>query len=603
MAGITEPLQRAKAYHRAGQLEPAEEIYRQVLREDPTNAQVYCLLAAVCQTLGKLDEAVANLRQAIRLRPDQAETHNHLGVTLVQQRNLREAIASFQQAVQLNPGHFHAYSNLGAAFRSQGKSDQAVWAYQRALQLKPDCADAYYYLGEILSSQGKFEEAEAAYRQAIHCNPAQARACVGLGHALYRQKKIDQSVACYQEALRLAPDSAELHASWATALLDLGRPQEAVSHLERALQIRPSYVPPYKFMGELFKEGRYRFSAERIADMKNLLKGGTLAVSDQITLNFALAYVSDKLGNYDEAFGYYRQGNELKEQVYQQRGMAFDIHVHRQFIEERIEAYTPELFERLSPLGHPSETPVFIVGVPRSGTTLVNHILSAHPDVTAPGEFLDIPNITVDLPRILNSRGKLRDLLPQLDRKTVHRLAERYLRHLTQLGGSVPRITDKLPENYFHLGLISVLFPKARIIHCRRNPLDTCVSCYMHDFRYVRFSTSLEALGLYYREYERLMAHWRRVLPVPMYEVQYEDLVARQEAVSRELIAYCGLEWNDCCLAFHENPRMVHTASRMQVRQPIYTTALKRWEKYAAYLGPLMAALGEAAKLEASPAI
>ena len=234
---------------------------------------------------------------------------------------------------------------------------------------------------------------------------------------------------------------------------------------------------------------------------------------------------------------------------------------------------------------------MFIVGVPCSGTTLVNQILSAHPRIAAPGELMDMQRLAADLPRLVTPPGNGTETLLRLDREALQGMGERYLRRLEQLGGAARRITDKLPENYFQLGLIGALFPKARIIHCRRDPLDTCLSCYTQNFTSIRFSTSLDGLGLYYREYERLMGHWRRVLPMRMFEVQYEDLLVRQEAVSRELVAYCGLEWEDSCLEFHKSPGVIHTASRTQVRQPIYGTLVGRWKKYAMHLTALIETL------------
>ena len=384
------------------------------------------------------------------------------------------------------------------------------------------------------------------------------------------------------------PSSAPVHVAWARALCDINRAEEAIDELHEALRLDPHYVAAYTVLGGLSRESRYRFSGDEVLQMQALLRAAPAsAVSDRIRLNFA-----DKAGQYDQAFAHYREANDLKQQQNIQYGVAFDVQKHHAMIDDRIRACTPEHFARVAAFGHPAEMPVFVVGVPRSGTTLVNHILSAHPLVTATGELMDIPNLVAEVPRMQPTSGGLRELLQQVSRQTVHTLADRYLWRLQELGDGAPRVTDKLPENYLYLGFIATLFPKAKVIHCRRNPLDTCLSCYMQDFHGLHFTTTLQSLGLYYQEYQRIMAHWRSVLPLRMYEVQYEDLLERQEEVSREMIAYCGLQWDDACLSFHKNPRRVHTASNLQVRQPLYKTSIERWRRYEKHLGPLMESLG-----------
>jgi tetratricopeptide (TPR) repeat protein len=572
MGRVADLLDLAEKVHRAGHLQQAEQLYRQVVLLNPAFPgawQVWYLLGAACQSQGKYTEAEACLQQSLRIKPDFVDAHDYLGVT----------------------------------FAHQAKYSQAADSFRRVLEIQPNHADACFHLGLALSSQGKFFEAEPAFREAVRLRPNDVKSYTKLAYALFRQKKIDEAMATFQQALRLQPNSAEAHYALSVALVDLGKLDEAVVQLHEVLRLKPDFAGAYGVLSELFKEGHYQLLPAEIDSIRKLLAEGRLGIFDHSALQFALAFVADKLGNYDEAFLHYRQGNEAKQQAFQQFGTAFDIDKHRQFIDERIEAYTPELLRQVASFGHTSEVPVFIVGVPRSGTSLVNHILSAHPQATAPGEFLDIPNMVAELPRTVGRSGKLSELLPRLNREMVQSLAERYLSRLAQLGGTAVRITDKLPENYFHLGFISVLFPQARIIHCRRNPLDNCLSCYMHNFSHLRFIASLESLGLYYREYERIMAHWQRVLPIRIYEVQYEDLIARQEIVSRELIAFCGLPWNDSCLAFHRNPRAVHTASRMQVRQPIYRSSVNRWRKYSSYLAPLLKALGEPAEPQKARAL
>jgi tetratricopeptide (TPR) repeat protein len=561
VVATADALATAVQHHKAGRLPQAEQLYRQLLDADPARPRAWYLLGAACQAQGKLADAVASFRHALWLQPDFADAHNHLGVTLAQQGNSVEAAASFR----------------------------------RALQLKPDLADAHLNLGHALAEQGRFAEAAEAYERAARLRPGDASAHLGLGQALLRLGRPDEAVASFERALRLAPDSAEAHTGWGNALVGLGRLDEAVAQFREALRLRPGHVPAFGSLGDLAREGRYAFSAEEVRRLGDFLAADHVAPPQRVLLHFTLAATLERGGDYDKAFRHYRQGNDLNRQLLAMEGRAFSPRDHQALVSRLIAAFTPELFLRGASFGLPSEVPVFVVGVPRSGTTLVNHILAAHPQVAAPGELMDVQHLVQELPGLSSAPEGYPECLARLDGEAARALAGCYLERLTRLGGGARRVTDKLPENYLHLGVIALLFPRARVIHCRQDPLDTCLSCYTHHFRYVRFSSSLEDLGLYYREYERLMAHWRAVLPIRMAEVRYEELVANPEAVSRGLIAACGLDWSDRCLAFHEGRRAVHTASRVQVRRPVHGGSVGRWQHFAAHLRPLFDALGRPA--------
>jgi len=557
MAILAEALAAAIHEHRNGNLPDAERLYRQLLQGDPSCARAWYLLGAACQVQDKLPDAVAAFEQALRLDPYLAAAHNHLGVTLAQQHRYERAVAHFWQALQLQPGF----------------------------------AEACFHLGNALVSQGKYTEAVAAYQQAIRLCPSDPNYHVGLGTVLLRLKRTEEATRCFEQALRLQPGSAGLHTYWAGALLDQGRTEEAIAHLHEALHLQPDWIPAFTHLGELAKEGRYVFTTAELSRIRALLGEDMLEPALRSQLHFTLAYTLDRQRNYEEAFEHYHQGNNLKRQILGRRGLAWSPDAHHENINRLIAVFTPEFCRRVASFGRETDLPVFIVGVPRSGTTLVNQILSAHPDLAAPGELMDIQNLAMELSSTLQAPESYPECLTRIDRATTQKLAQSYLERLEHLGGGARRVTDKLPENYLHLGLIALLFPGARVIHCRRDPLDTCVSCYTHNLRFVRFATSLEDIGLYYREYERLMAHWRSVLPLRLFEIQYEELVANQEDRSRALVAHCGLPWNDSCLAFHESDRVVHTASKLQVRQPIYRGSIARWKHFEAHLQPLRDAL------------
>lgn len=307
-------------------------------------------------------------------------------------------------------------------------------------------------------------------------------------------------------------------------------------------------------------------------------------------LHFALGRLLDRRDDIDGAFRHYHAGNRIKAAL-----APFDAAAHAAYTDRLIEIFDQRFFAERAGFGSPSERPVFIVGMPRSGSTLVEQILSCHPDVTAAGEHDEMRRIARRLPEAVESTARFPDCVAAITPDIAAGLAAAYLASLERLDpppGDARRVADKMLGNFLRLGLIALMFPNARVIHCRRDPLDTALSCYVQSFeRGMRFTYDLAHLGIAYRHYERLMAHWRRALPLAMLDVQYEALVADQEGTSRQIVDFCGLDWDPCCLAFHEKERQVRTASFWQVRQPLYASSVGRWRRYEAHLGPLIEAL------------
>jgi tetratricopeptide (TPR) repeat protein len=559
MATAAENLTLAWQRHQAGDLAEAAQLYRQVVEEAPADAEALALLALVCHQQGNLAEAEGWYRQALAVRPGDAEVHLRLGMALMCLDRPAEAADHFREAVRL----------------------------------RPDAPEAWNNLANMLFLQGKTEEAIPCYRQAVHLRPSYAEACLNLGNALREDDRLDEGLAWYREAVRLRPASPKAHNNLGAALLERGDVQEAELHLRESLKYRPGSA---QVLAALAANGLYRDTDPGLDQLQARLADSRLSPSESSQLHFALAHLLDRAGQPDPAFDHFREANRLRRELAQQAGRAFDPAVHSRLVDRLMVVFTPDYFAQIRDLGSDTQTPVFLVGMPRSGSSLVEQILSHHPDVAGAGELRDLPRLAASLPERLRTPESYPDCVSRLDPATIRTLAEGYLARVRELVGPARRITDKLLENFLHLGLIATLFPRARVIHCRRDPLDTCVSCFVQIFRDMVFAWDLNDLGCYYKDYARLMVHWRTVLPLPLLEVDYEELVRDQEGVSRRLVDFCGLPWDERCLRFYQNPRPVRTVSKLQVRQPIYGSSVGRWRRYAAHLAPLRQALGLAAE-------
>ena len=606
-----------------GALDEAIESYRRAIAVAPSYAEAHVNLGGALMDRGELDGAVGAYRRAVTIAPDMAEAHYNLGRALEEQDDIEEAAASYRRAVAADGSHAQAHLNLGSLLHRQGDAEGAVASYRRALEIAPDMAVAHINLGNVLAEQGKLGEAEDAFRRAVAAAPEDAAAHVNLGDILRVRGRVDEAIASCRRACELAPEAARAYLGLGTALVEKRLVDEALESYRRALAIEPDYPEAHYNIGVCLREqGKFEAAAQaleralelqpglssalvslatlrthrrgdrQIARLQERLAAEGLSEQERADLNFALAKIYDDLGGYDQAFAHYEIANELKDAE-----LGFDGAAHEADITRLRETFDAAFFERRKGWGVASELPLFIVGMPRSGTTLVEQIIASHPQVWGAGELRKMHQIVDSLPGRLADHTPYPECVALMDPAIAKQLAREYLDFVRDLSAEAVRVSDKMPHNFLRLGLIAVMLPRARIIHCRREALDTCLSCYSQNFASpYDFAYNLTSLGLYHRQYERLMAHWRAVLPVPMLELQYEELVADQEGVSRRLVAYCGLEWDDRCLDFHENQRPVRTASQWQVRQPLFTSSVGRWRNYEKHLGPLKTALAGAGR-------
>jgi len=646
--------QRASAFHAQGRLREAEQLYEIVLATDPRHFEsVYRLglirlhqgrftdaealfrravkiekrsadahhhLAVALTGLQRLDEAVARYEKALALKPKYAEAHNNLGHALQMLKRHAEAASHYETALAINPCFAEAHNNLGNALQALERNEEAVKQYEQALAINSSYAEAHNNLASALTSLKRYEEAIPHCEQALALRPNSVEAHINLGNALSALGN-EQAITHYKNALAIDPTNVEVHQRLGSLLLALGRMKEAITQYESALALKPDLFAAYNGLGTALQAvGRLnesihafekaieaaprkgagylnlamatRLGADdsRFAAMRNLSHDmKSLDVEDQLRLHFALGKVFGDLGKHEQSFQHLLNGNWLKRQqcTYE------EANVLARFDRIR-DTFSAELLHDRLGLGHPSSVPVFIVGMPRSGSTLVEQILASHPKVFGAGELRTFGRLATSL------RGPEKSEFPEcvsaLFRDELQALGENYVSAIRGLNPSAERIIDKMLYNFERIGLIYLALPNARVIHTRRDPRDTALSCFSilfnegHDFTY-----DLAELGRYIHAYQALMEHWRKVLPEGfMLEVQYEDVVNNLEGEARRIVAHCGLEWSDACLVFHKTQRQVRPASHTQVRQPIYQSSVGRWRSYEDELQPLLDALARA---------
>jgi tetratricopeptide (TPR) repeat protein len=644
----------AQTMHRQGRLAEAERLYRGVLEGIPGHLGTLQRLGEICFRTGRIAEAADLTKQALETAPDDAQMLSNLGFMLTTIGRSGEALGFLERSLALRPDAAQTHANLGNALAALNRPEEALQSYAKAAALAPNLAEPHNNIGNVFASLKRQEEAVAAFEKALAIQPSFAEAWSNLGNSLFRLRRTTQAIACFRRALALKPEFAPAHYNWGTLLGEtglhdeavehyrlacaidprhtaarnnlgrslnaLGRPEEALAAFEEALAIDPGFALAQAGIGSamlyLGRVEEARAACERavataselpavhraLAEVKHFVKDDpeiaaleTLAEreaamddADKAELHFALAKAYADCADHARAFAHMTKGNAAKRRL-----IAYDEEAHLGEMRRTAATFTRELMQRMNG-GEPSQRPVFIVGMPRSGTTLIEQILASHPLVFGAGEQPEFGRCVL---------GSYQPGPPPFD---ISALAASELRqmgacYLGRMEAKVPqeawRFTDKMPANFRFLGLIHLSLPGARVIHVHRDPLDTCFSCYSKLFTgNLDYTYDLGELGRYYKAYAALMAHWRAVLPEGvMLEVCYEDLVGDFEAGARKIVAHCGLDWDERCLEFHKTERAVITASTSQVRQPLFKTSIGRWQPYAAWLAPLREAMAEVA--------
>ena len=656
--------------HALGRSKEAVAAIRRAVRLAPNASSYLANLGEILRQCAQLEEAEQALNAALSLDPANAQALNNLGIVHYERKDYDAAIALYRRALDANPGMAEALNNLGNALRLAGDAEGATTAYQDALMARENYAEAYNNLGTLLHQDGKYDEAEHALKKAIAITPryveahdnlanlliSQARevdalrvlgdalafaprhaqtllitsriqckrgsydaaeqaarmviaddgdnsdAYVALGQLLHETDRFDEAVTCLEAAVARKPDHADARNFLGIALKSTGRLDEARGHILAALELNDKMYGAYANLNDLVDFAKEPALGERIEAI--LTAAEDPAEEKYLPLHYAYAKVLEDRGQHAAALDHYIVGGRMKRAT-----LSYDESENRAFFQAIKDAFPASIFDAWRArglVGNPDDRPLFIVGMPRSGSTLVEQILSSHAAVHGAGE----------VKYLSRAMGALRDRFPMLPKfpamldkalpAQMMMIAENYLGQVTAgmaagsgpqaaAGTTIARISDKLLTNFFFVGLIHLILPNARIIHTRRDPVDTCLSAFTKLFKDdMPHSYDLGELGRYYAQYQALMAHWEAVLPAGvMTTVDYEAVVADTEGEAKRLIEFIGLDWDPACLDFHNSKRAVKTASVAQVRRPIYSSAVKRSKKYGKGLKPLSDAIAQ----------
>ena len=586
-ANASPAFSRAAALHQQGRLEEAEGLYQAILATQPNHFDVLYRLGTLRYQQGRYPEALHYVGAALKVNPREAAAWSNLGFVQAMLGHPEEALASYDAALSLKPLSPEALNNRGNALIDLKRRDDALASYEKALALKPDYAEALNNRGSALCDLDRPAEALASLDRALALKPDYVQAHINRGNALKALGRAAEALASFAAALALRPDHPEAHDGKGLLLIELGRSSEAQIAIESAIRLAPRSARHYY---NLTLSKRMTQGDPHLRAMKELAQEApSLPLDEQIFLHFGLARAFADVGDHDRSFRHLLDGNGLK-----RKGTAYDEAASIGILERTRAAFTSQSMRGAEGAGDPSGAPVFIVGMPRSGTTLVEQILASHPEVFGAGEITDFDIAVAGLGGLAGGATHSPEAVARMSGDQFRRLGASYVARLAGLAPSAARITNKTPGNFSLVGLIHLALPNARFIHISREAADTCVSCFSSLFvGNLPYAYDLGELGRYYKAYDRLMAHWREALPKGvMLEVRYEELVANLEGQARRIIGHCGLEWDARSLDFHQNPRQVRTASAAQVRERIYQSSVGRWRRYRPFLAPLLAELG-----------
>lgn len=561
-----------------GRWEEVVASFGKALELAPGDAETHINLGHSLAHLSRFEEAVANYIKSLAIKPDLVEAHNSLGNALYRLGRFEESAASYAKAIELVPADAEAHNNHGSALAQLRRQREAIASFKKSLELKPDYAKAHFNLGNALDYLGRWDEAIGSFKQALEIEPTNVEAHNNLGSALDQLDRSEEAIASFDRALELKPDYCEAHNNRGLVFARLGKNEEAIAAYTKAVEIRPDYSLAHLNLSTL---KTYQPDDPHIVHMRAQLERDDVSDEDRMRLDFALGKAYAEIGEFDKAFASYAEGNRLRKQE-----LNYDISFDRQKYEKLVTRFSqdvPGLDISGQDGGTDGRQVIFVLGMTRSGTTLVEQILASHSQVYGAGELELLPRAvdSIDWESSELSVGQLESVRKE------------YRSGLERFGSGEPFITDKMPFNFWWIGFICTALPEAKIVHVRRDARAVCWSNYKHFFPSdgVGFTNDFKDLASYYRIYLDLMAFWHDKFPGRIYDLEYEVLTENQEPETRRLLQYAGLDWEDRCLEFYKTERAVRTVSAKQVRQEMYQGSSDEWRNYEVHLAPLIGTL------------
>ena len=575
-----EKMKAAFSHHQRGNLAVATRYYGEILAKEPRHFDALHLSGLAAFQQGDMARAAELLGRANEVNPDHPDCLCHMGCVAMEQGASDAAVAALSRAIELQPDHVNAQYNLGYALARRGDLDGAAAAFRRVLELEPGAITAHNDLGVVLARADRPDDAAAEFRKVIAHQPDNAGAHVNLGNTLRDAGDHDGALAAFDSGLTLAPDHADAHYNQGLALKDLGRREAAVAAFRKAIALQPDATDAHY---NLAHNKRFEAAGDPdIAAIEDLLDRPETGEQARIRLSFALAKAYEDAGDFDRSFGHLATGNGLKRQ-----SIDYDIARDEGDLDRIAAAFggTPAADGSFCA----STVPIFVLGMPRTGTTLVEQILASHSAVYGAGERRELPHLVDGLGAANGARYP--ESAAGLDRDALSRLGEEYVAGVSRLAPGSARVVDKMPPNFRFIDLIRMILPNAKVILCLRDPADACFSCYAKLFNTgLEYTYDLAELGRYHRAHDRMIRACRERHGDWILDVRYESLIADPEREIRRLVEFCELDWEDACLAFHETERAAPTSTG-GVRRPVYDSSIGRWKRFAGHLGPLLEAL------------
>lgn len=533
----------------------------------------------------KYMQAIDVLRKGLDLTDQDPEIFNSYALALCNTGKPAEAIQYYEKALAINPNYAEAYNNMGIAYQDLDQLDVALTNYEMAATIKPDFAEAYTNIGNYFQAQNKYAEAIPYYQQSLSLYPHAAEPHNNIGTALQELGKHTEAIEHFNQAIAINPEYITCYNNLGTAYHDLGNFVKARGNYTKAINLKPDFSEAYYNLIDL---KQYIPDNAVIETLTAIRDTEDYSGKEKMFACFALGKFYNKSKKYSESFTNFHLGHKFRFDINKNRGQGY---VHETFV-NTLKSYktifTPEFFHERSDWGSSDETPIFIVGFPRSGTSLVEQILASHSSVFGAGELQYIAEIS-DLLTNYASEEALFKSITHLQNPDIIEHANVYLKKIRETSGNSRHVVDKMPHNFQNLWLIQLLFPKSTIIHCTRSPEDTCLSCYFNRFTIGHtYTDDLKDLGKHYKYYLNMMAFWKKILPIEIHDINYENLTNNPDEETRHLLNLCDLEFESSCLKFYETKRIVSTASATQVREKMYTSSVGRWKRYEKFLSPLL---------------